>query len=172
MKRVGVLGGGQLGRMLALAGYPLGLRFRFLDPAPEAPVGELAELRRRPASTTSRCSTRFPAGLDVITYEFENVPVEAARRLAARVAGLSVRARALEVCQDRLAEKTLFRRARPAAGAVRRRDTRSPSCKRPSRRSACRRAEDAAAGLRRQGPGRAPRPPTSAPPRQRWAACR
>ena len=41
---VGVLGGGQLGRMLALAGYPLGLRFRFLDPHPEAPVGMLAEL--------------------------------------------------------------------------------------------------------------------------------
>ena len=41
---IGILGGGQLGRMLALAGYPLGLRFRFLDPAPEAPVEELAEL--------------------------------------------------------------------------------------------------------------------------------
>ena len=38
--KIGVLGGGQLGRMLALAGYPLGLRFRFLDPAPEAPVEE------------------------------------------------------------------------------------------------------------------------------------
>ena len=43
MTTVGVLGGGQLGRMLALAGYPLGLRFRFLDPSPESPAGQLAE---------------------------------------------------------------------------------------------------------------------------------
>src|ERR1044071_4101691 len=67
--KIGVLGGGQLGRMLALAGYPLGLRFRFLDPAPEAPVEELAEL------TVGRFDdldvlARFPNGLDVITYEF------------------------------------------------------------------------------------------------------
>jgi len=39
---IGILGGGQLGYMLALAGYPLGLRFRFLDPSPEAPVGRIA----------------------------------------------------------------------------------------------------------------------------------
>ena len=43
MTRVGVLGAGQLGRMLALAGYPLGLRLRFLDPAPESPAEHLAE---------------------------------------------------------------------------------------------------------------------------------
>ena len=40
---IGILGAGQLGRMLALAGYPLGLRFRFLDPAPDAPAGHMAE---------------------------------------------------------------------------------------------------------------------------------
>jgi 5-(carboxyamino)imidazole ribonucleotide synthase len=39
---IGILGGGQLGYMLALAGYPLGLHFRFLDPSPEAPVGRIA----------------------------------------------------------------------------------------------------------------------------------
>jgi 5-(carboxyamino)imidazole ribonucleotide synthase len=104
--RVGVVGGGQLGRMLALAGYPLGLRFRFLDPAPEAPVEELAEL------TVGRFDDldvlgRFPDDLDVITYEFENVPVEAARHLARRVP-VYPPVRALEVSQDRLAEKTLF----------------------------------------------------------------
>ena len=42
--RIGVLGGGQLGRMLALAGLPLGLRFRFLDPADDACAGEVGEL--------------------------------------------------------------------------------------------------------------------------------
>jgi 5-(carboxyamino)imidazole ribonucleotide synthase len=103
---VGVLGGGQLGRMLALAGYPLGLRFRFLDPAPEAPVEELAELVVGRFDDLDVLA-RFPAGLDVITYEFENVPVEAVRHLGRSVA-VHPSPRALEVSQDRLAEKTLF----------------------------------------------------------------
>src|SRR4051812_21723414 len=103
---VGVLGGGQLGRMLALAGYPLGLRFRFLDPAPESPVEELAELVVGRFDDLDVLA-RFPHGLDVITYEFENVPVEAARHLA-RSAPVHPSPRALEVSQDRLAEKTLF----------------------------------------------------------------
>jgi 5-(carboxyamino)imidazole ribonucleotide synthase len=105
--RVGVLGGGQLGRMLALAGYPLGLRFRFLDPAPEAPVQDLAE--RLAAGLDDPASLeRFTAGLDVLTYEFENVPVELAQRLAQRVPVHPPPA-ALEASQDRLTEKTLFR---------------------------------------------------------------
>ena len=104
--KVGVLGGGQLGRMLALAGYPLGLRFRFLDPAPESPVEELADLVVGRFDDLDALA-RFPAGLDVITYEFENVPVEAARHLARQVPVYPPIA-ALEVSQDRLAEKTLF----------------------------------------------------------------
>ncbi len=104
--RLGVLGGGQLGRMLALAGYPLGLRFRFLDPAPEAPVEELAELVVGRFDDLDVLA-RFPDGLDVVTYEFENVPVEAAQHLARRVP-VHPAIRALEVSQDRLAEKTLF----------------------------------------------------------------
>jgi 5-(carboxyamino)imidazole ribonucleotide synthase len=106
--KIGVLGGGQLGRMLALAGYPLGLRFRFLDPAPEAPVEELAELVVGRFDDLDVLA-RFPDGLDAITYEFENVPVEAARHLL-RQAPVYPPVRALEVSQDRLAEKTLFRR--------------------------------------------------------------
>jgi 5-(carboxyamino)imidazole ribonucleotide synthase len=104
--KLGVLGGGQLGRMLALAGYPLGLRFRFLDPAPEAPVEELADLVVGRFDDLDVLA-RFPAGLDVVTYEFENVPVEAAQHLARQVA-VYPPVRALEVSQDRLAEKTLF----------------------------------------------------------------
>jgi 5-(carboxyamino)imidazole ribonucleotide synthase len=105
--RVGVLGGGQLGRMLALAGYPLGLRFRFLDPAPEAPVEDLAE-RLAAGLEDPAALERFTAGLGVLTYEFENVPVELARRLQERVQVYPPPA-ALEASQDRLAEKTLFR---------------------------------------------------------------
>jgi 5-(carboxyamino)imidazole ribonucleotide synthase len=104
--KIGVLGGGQLGRMLALAGYPLGLRFRFLDPTPEAPVEQLADLvvGRFDDLDVLQC---FPEGLDVVTYEFENVPVEAARHLDRHVP-VYPPIRALEVSQDRLAEKTLF----------------------------------------------------------------
>ena len=107
--KLGVLGGGQLGRMLALAGYPLGLRFRFLDPAPESPVEELADLVVGRFDDLDALA-RFPAGLDAITYEFENVPVEAARHLAREVPVSSTPIAALEVSQDRLAEKTLFAR--------------------------------------------------------------
>ena len=104
--KLGVLGGGQLGRMLALAGYPLGLRFRFLDPAPESPVEELADLVRGRFDDLDALA-RFPAGLDAITYEFENVPVEAARHLAHQVPVYPPIA-ALEASQDRVAEKGLF----------------------------------------------------------------
>jgi 5-(carboxyamino)imidazole ribonucleotide synthase len=105
-KSVGVLGAGQLGRMLALAGYPLGLRFRFLDPSADACAGQLAELMVGDYDDLAALE-RFAEGLDVVTYEFENVPVETARLLSARVAVYPPPA-ALEVAQDRLAEKSFF----------------------------------------------------------------
>ncbi len=108
MTMIGVLGGGQLGRMLALAGYPLGLRFRFLDPAAEAPAEHLAE-RLIQDFRDSHHLDRFTAGLDVITYEFENVPVELARKLEQTLPVYPPPA-ALEASQDRLSEKTLFQR--------------------------------------------------------------
>ena len=105
---IGILGGGQLGYMLALAGYPLGLHFRFLDPSPEAPVGRIAT--RITAQFTDRSALKkFAAGLELVTYEFENVPVETARFLAERVPVLPPPA-ALEAAQDRLNEKRLFQR--------------------------------------------------------------
>lgn len=104
---IGILGGGQLGYMLALAGYPLGLHFRFLDPSPEAPVGRIAQ--RVTADYRDHASLeKFCNGLELVTYEFENVPVEAAKFLAERVPVYPPPA-ALEAAQDRLAEKTLFR---------------------------------------------------------------
>jgi 5-(carboxyamino)imidazole ribonucleotide synthase len=105
---IGILGGGQLGYMLALAGYPLGLHFRFLDPSPEAPVGRIAT--RITGQFTDRSALKkFAAGLELVTYEFENVPVEAARFLAERVPVLPPPA-ALEAAQDRLNEKRLFQK--------------------------------------------------------------
>ncbi len=105
---IGILGGGQLGYMLALAGYPLGLHFRFLDPSPEAPVGRIAQ--RVTADYTDQVALeKFSSGLELVTYEFENVPVEAATFLAGRVPVYPPPA-ALEAAQDRLAEKELFRK--------------------------------------------------------------
>src|SRR3712207_6106520 len=94
--------------MLALAGLPLGLRFRFFDPSPEACAREVGELRVGDYEDTAALE-RFAAGLDVVTYEFENVPVAAAERLGERVDVYPPPA-ALDVAQDRLAEKTLFGR--------------------------------------------------------------
>lgn len=103
---IGILGAGQLGRMLALAGYPLGLRFRLLDPAADASAGQLAE--HQPGGYDDAATLeQFAAGLDVVTYEFENVPVAAARALAERVPVFPPPA-ALEAAQDRLTEKTFF----------------------------------------------------------------
>jgi 5-(carboxyamino)imidazole ribonucleotide synthase len=106
--KIGVLGAGQLGRMLALAGYPLGLQFRFLDPAAEAPAEQLAERIIHDFRETHGLE-RFLAGLDYVTYEFENVPVELAHWLDQRVPVYPPPA-ALEASQDRLTEKTLFQR--------------------------------------------------------------
>jgi 5-(carboxyamino)imidazole ribonucleotide synthase len=102
-RTVGCLGGGQLGRMLALAAAPLDVRFRFLDPAADACAGDVGELLVGSYDDPVLLD-RLAAGADAVTYEFENVPVGSARRLDA-----VPDARALEHGQDRLAEKELFR---------------------------------------------------------------
>ncbi len=121
--RVGVLGGGQLGWMLARAGDPIGIRCRFLDPSPEAPAGRAGELVVG-AYDDPVALGRFAQGLALATYEFENVPVGTARGLAERLTVLPP-PRALEVAQDRLTEKQFFESVdipvppwRPAASLV------------------------------------------------------
>lgn len=105
---IGILGGGQLGYMLALAGYPLGLHFRFLDPSPEAPVGRIAH-RVTAEYLDESALERFAHGLEVVTYEFENVPVEAARFLAERAPVYPPLA-ALHEAQNRQREKRFFQK--------------------------------------------------------------
>jgi 5-(carboxyamino)imidazole ribonucleotide synthase len=104
---VGILGGGQLGRMLALAGYPLGLRSRFLDPDPACPAAHLGELVVG-AYDDEAALERFARGVSVATYEFENVPSRTARWLTEHVP-VHPPEHALATAQDRLAEKTCFR---------------------------------------------------------------
>jgi 5-(carboxyamino)imidazole ribonucleotide synthase len=105
---IGVLGGGQLGRMLALAGLPLGLQFRFLDPSPTAPAASLGELICGDYQDPGLLP-RFVEGLELVTYEFENVPLNTARWLANRTP-VYPPAEALEASQDRTKEKSTFQK--------------------------------------------------------------
>ena len=105
---VGVLGGGQLGRMIALAGYTLGQRFVFLDPGAESSAGHVGNLRVGAYDDEERLS-ELARKSDVVTYEFENVPVASARFLNELVEVFPPPA-ALEVSQDRLDEKQFFAR--------------------------------------------------------------
>ncbi len=92
--------------MLALAGVPLGLRFRFLDPSPYATAAHVGELIVGDFEDIEAL-TRFTKGLDAATFEFENVPAAAVRRIVTTLA-VNPNADVLETAQDRLREKTLF----------------------------------------------------------------
>lgn len=105
-RTIGVVGGGQLGRMLALAGYPLGLRFRFLDPSPEACAGQVGELIVGDYTDETQLA-ELARGAAVVTYEFENVPVATAHYLQ-QFGPVYPPPHALEVAQDRLVEKQFF----------------------------------------------------------------
>ncbi|MEF9978936.1 MAG: 5-(carboxyamino)imidazole ribonucleotide synthase [Thermomonas sp.] len=107
MKTVGILGGGQLARMMALSAAPLGLRFLVLDTAADACAGQFAPMVVGDY-TDEVALAEFASKIDVATFDFENVPAESAQWLATRVP-VFPSPRALAVAQDRLAEKTLFR---------------------------------------------------------------
>lgn len=104
---IGVLGGGQLGQMLALAAAPLGYRVHVYSDRP-GPATQVCPLQTVAPYTELAALDAFAAAVDVVTCEFENVPAAAAERLAASVP-VRPGPRALATCQDRVAEKTLLR---------------------------------------------------------------
>jgi 5-(carboxyamino)imidazole ribonucleotide synthase len=104
--RVGIVGGGQLGMMLAEAGATIGIDCRTLDPAADSPASRVAPAIAG-AYDDEAALAELAADSDVVTYEFENVPVASARFLADRVRVAPPPA-SLEFAQDRLLEKTLF----------------------------------------------------------------
>jgi 5-(carboxyamino)imidazole ribonucleotide synthase len=107
---VGILGGGQLGRMLALAGIPLGVRCLVLEPSPGAPAAAAADVL--PAPFDDRVALdELARRCDVVTIEVEHVPVESLAWLAARLP-VHPSPEVVAVAQDRLAEKRLFQRLR------------------------------------------------------------
>ncbi|GAB1407084.1 5-(carboxyamino)imidazole ribonucleotide synthase [Thermomonas brevis] len=107
MTTVGILGGGQLARMMALAGAPLGLRTLVLDSAVDACAGQYAPMVVGDY-TDHAALAEFASRVDVATFDFENVPAASAQWLAERIPVFPA-PRALATAQDRLAEKTLFR---------------------------------------------------------------
>jgi 5-(carboxyamino)imidazole ribonucleotide synthase len=108
--KIGVIGAGQLGRMLALAGYPLAQRFLFLDTSADAPGAQVAPIITG-AFDDPHSLERLAADVDLVTYEFENVPVEALQRVAA-THPVWPPVEALRVSQDRLLEKQMFNQLR------------------------------------------------------------
>ena len=104
--RVGIVGAGQLGRMLALAGYPLGLRSLFLDRSADAPGAQVAPILLGELDDPARL-TELAASSDVVTFDWENIPGAALAPLTTLTMVRPPR-QALEVSQDRLAEKALF----------------------------------------------------------------
>ncbi|WP_426700396.1 5-(carboxyamino)imidazole ribonucleotide synthase [Rhodanobacter sp. Col0626] len=104
---LGILGGGQLARMLALAAAPLGVKTLVVDSSADACAGQVAPLIVADWADYAALEA-FAAQVDVVTFDFENVPAETAHWLAERVAVFPA-PQALAVAQDRLAEKTLFR---------------------------------------------------------------
>lgn len=104
---IGILGNGQLGRMLALAAARLGYRTHVFGPEADSPAELVATASTVAAYEDELALGTFAAAVDVVTFEFENVPAAAAAFLAART---PVRPtwRALEVCQDRIREKQFF----------------------------------------------------------------
>jgi 5-(carboxyamino)imidazole ribonucleotide synthase len=92
--------------MLALAGYQLGIEFRFFDPSSGAPVGQIGELVSAEYGDHAALE-RFLKNVDVVTYEFESIPLSTVQFVAERVK-VYPPVEALEIAQDRLLEKKLF----------------------------------------------------------------
>jgi 5-(carboxyamino)imidazole ribonucleotide synthase len=101
---IGIIGGGQLGRMLAIAAARLGYRTAILEPQADCPAAQTANIHIEAGYDDAEGLKRLAACSDVITYEFENVPVAAAERLAGTVPVFPP-PRALAVAQDRITEK-------------------------------------------------------------------
>ncbi|WP_421857276.1 5-(carboxyamino)imidazole ribonucleotide synthase [Oricola sp.] len=101
---IGIIGGGQLGRMLAMAAARLGFRTLVLEPSADCPAAQVCNIHIEAAYDDRAALTQLANECDVMTYEFENVDLEAARWLEGRVT-LRPGSLALETAQDRLVEK-------------------------------------------------------------------
>ena len=111
IETIGILGGGQLGRMLTLEAKRMGYRVVTLEPLPNSPCGQVADEQIVAAYDDLRAIGELGARADVVTYEFENIPLESVR--ARENDGRLVRpgGEVLRITQDRILEKTFVRDA-------------------------------------------------------------
>ena len=105
---IGIVGGGQLGRMLALAAAELGFKTHILCPEEDAPATHIASAHSRADYLDTAALDAFAAAVDAVTYEFENIPVDTVAHLA-KTTPVMPSATALHVAQDRLNEKQFMR---------------------------------------------------------------
>ena len=101
---IGLLGGGQLGRMFAIAGRKMGYRIHTFDPTPDCPTGQIADREVNRPFTDIQALQDFAKQVDVITYEFENIPVEPLKSIEGMVP-LYPNPQVLHICQNRRREK-------------------------------------------------------------------
>ncbi|WP_275785008.1 5-(carboxyamino)imidazole ribonucleotide synthase [Pararhizobium gei] len=107
MRTIGIIGGGQLGRMLAMAAARLGFRTIILEPQVDCPAAQVASSQIVAAYDDETALAQLAASCDVVTYEFENVPVAAAELLV-RSRPVYPPPKALEISQDRVTEKSFL----------------------------------------------------------------
>jgi 5-(carboxyamino)imidazole ribonucleotide synthase len=105
---IGILGGGQLGRMLAQAAQTLGYRVHIYEPQANCPAGAVANREYNASYTDLEQLREFARGCDVVTYEFENIPAEPLREIES-LTQLHPHWSVLEICQNRLREKRWLR---------------------------------------------------------------
>src|SRR5207253_2112286 len=103
-RTVGILGGGQLGRMFAIAARRMGYRVHALDPTTDCPAGQVADVEVVAAYDDLEAARRFAAGVDVVTFEFENIPAETLRVIA-ETRPVHPAPEVLHICRHRLREK-------------------------------------------------------------------
>ncbi|MFO0864954.1 MAG: 5-(carboxyamino)imidazole ribonucleotide synthase [Gemmataceae bacterium] len=101
---VGIVGGGQLGRMFALAARRMGYRVHAFDPTQDAPAGQVADVEIVAAYDDINAARRFAAGVDVVTFEFENIPAETLRTIE-ELKPVHPSPEVLHTCRHRLREK-------------------------------------------------------------------
>ena len=129
---IGILGGGQLGRMLTLEAKRMGYRVVTLEPFPNSPTGQIADEQIVAAYDDLRAIGELGARTDVVTYEFENIPLASVLALEADRRIVHPGSRALRITQERILEKTFVRECGIPTGGFRRR----PLARRTRRRGA------------------------------------
>jgi 5-(carboxyamino)imidazole ribonucleotide synthase len=108
-RTVGILGGGQLGRMFAIAARRMGYRVHALDPTTDCPAGQVADEEIVAAYDDLDAARRFAAGVDVVTFEFENIPAETLRVIA-QTRPVHPAPEVLHICRHRQREKEFLAR--------------------------------------------------------------